>query len=119
MIRFYAYKGCSTCRRARKWLQEHSINFEEIAIREQPPTLEELQLALKAKGSLKSLFNTSGVDYRKMNLKDKLPTLTEKEALELLHQNGNLVKRPFVIGENIALVGFKETEWNETFGFEA
>jgi len=115
MIRFYAYKGCDTCRRARKWLQANAIDFEEIAIREQPPTLEELQRMLEAKGSLKPLFNTSGMDYRKMNLKDKLPTLSQNEALELLSNNGNLIKRPFLIGNGINLVGFKEDEWGSAF----
>ena len=114
MIRFYAYKGCDSCRRARKWLQTHEIDFDEIAIREQPPSLKELQQALKAKGQIKALFNTSGVDYRQMELKDKLPTLSEAEALKLLAANGNLVKRPFVIGCDLSLVGFKETEWLAT-----
>jgi len=115
MIRFYAYKGCDSCRRARKWLQAHEIDFDEIAIREQPPSIEELQQALKAKGQLKTLFNTSGVDYRQMGMKNKLPSLSEGEALELLASNGNLVKRPFMTGCDLSLVGFKETEWQETF----
>ena len=115
MIRFYAYKGCDSCRRARKWLASNTIDFEEIAIREHPPTLKELQIALKTKGSLKPLFNTSGLDYRKMNLKGKLPHLSQSEALDLLSANGNLIKRPFLIGENISLVGFKEIEWSEAF----
>jgi len=115
MIRFYAYKGCDSCRRARKWLQTHEIDFNEIAIREQPPSLEELQQALKAKGQTKALFNTSGLDYRQMGLKDKLPTLSDDQALELLATHGNLVKRPFVISRDLSLVGFKETEWLDTF----
>jgi len=115
MIQFYAYKGCDSCRRARKWLLANAIDFTEIPIREQPPTLEELQFALKAKGSLKPLFNTSGVDYRKMGLKDKLPNLSTNEALALLNSNGNLIKRPFLIGKELSLVGFKEAEWTETF----
>ena len=115
MIRFYAYKGCDSCRRARKWLLANAIDFEEIPIRECPPTLEELQCALKAKGSLKPLFNTSGVDYRKMSLKDQLPDLSENEALTLLNSNGNLIKRPFLIGKGLSLVGFKEAEWTEAF----
>jgi len=115
MIRFYAYKGCDSCRRARKWLQAHEIDFNEIAIREQAPSVEELQQALKAKGQIKALFNTSGVDYRQMGMKDKLPTLSEGKTLELLAANGNLVKRPFVIGCDLSLVGFKEAEWLDTF----
>lgn len=114
MIRFYAYKGCDTCRRARKWLLAHEIDFEEIAIREQPPSIKELKQALQTKGALKQLFNTSGVDYRQMGLKDLLPTLSQEEALELLAKNGNLVKRPFVIHQNFSLVGFKESEWLES-----
>lgn len=118
MIRFYAYKGCDSCRRARKWLQANEIDFEEIAIREQPPTLKELQQALKAKGQLKALFNTSGVDYRQMAMKDKLTTLSDKDALKLLTTNGNLVKRPFVISDKVSLVGFKEIEWQGAFAIQ-
>lgn len=89
------------------------MDFEEIAIREQPPTLAELEQAHQAKGNLKPLFNSSGMDYRELNMKEKLPTLTDQEALELLAGNGNLIKRPFVIGPDISLVGFKENEWSE------
>lgn len=113
MIRFYAYKGCDSCRRARKWLQTEGISFKEIAIRDQPPTLAELQHALKIKGRLKALFNTSGMDYRKMGMKDKLPSLDDSDALLLLSQNGNLIKRPFVTDGKICLIGFKLEEWQE------
>ena len=113
MIRFYAYKGCGTCRKARKWLESKAIDFKEIAIREHPPTLSELQHALKITGRLKSLFNTSGMDYRQMNMKDKLPSLADSDALLLLSKNGNLVKRPFVIDDEICLTGFKPEEWQE------
>ncbi len=113
MLRFYAYKGCDGCRKARRWLQLNHISFEEIAIREHPPTLPELEQALQAKGGVKPLFNTSGVDYRQSGMKDKLPRLTSAEALTCLSGNGNLVKRPFLIdsAERICLVGFKENEW--------
>ncbi|MDC0088307.1 arsenate reductase family protein [Akkermansiaceae bacterium] len=116
MLQFYAYKGCDSCRKARKWLQENSISFQELAIRETPPSLQELQFALKSQGSLKPLFNTSGMDYRSMGMKDKLPTISDTEALELLAANGNLIKRPFLIHQEkgIHLTGFKETTWADT-----
>lgn len=114
MLRLYAYSGCSTCRNAIKWLKAHASAFEEIPIREISPSIKELSLALEAKGGdLRSLFNTSGMDYRAMNLKEKLSTLSVDDALRLLHENGNLVKRPFAIDEDrgVFLVGFKEPEW--------
>ena len=114
MYRFYAYKGCDGCRKARKWLIAHEIEFEEIAIRETPPNLEELHQAC-AEHSLKRLFNTSGMDYRKLGMKDKLPTMSEQEALDLLHGNGNLIKRPFLSGADFSLVGFKEEIWESAF----
>ena len=115
MTRYYSYKGCGTCRKAKKWLAEHSIEVEEIAIRETPPTIEEFRVALENGYALKALFNSSGGDYRELGMKDKLPTLSEDEALELLHSRGNLVKRPFVVSEKGALVGFKEAEWEKFF----
>lgn len=114
MLKFYAYQGCSTCRSASKWLTAHQIAFEEAAIRETPPTVPELKAMLAAKGGdLRPLFNTSGMDYRAMNLKEKLPAMTEAEALTLLSENGNLVKRPFALDPKagVFLVGFKEAEW--------
>ena len=113
MYRFYAYKGCDGCRKARKWLNAHDIAFEEIAIRETPPSLDELTQASNAHG-LTRLFNTSGMDYRKLGMKDKLPTMSESEALDLLSQNGNLIKRPFLIDPKLSLVGFKEDVWKDT-----
>ena len=86
------------------------------AIRETPPTSAELETALKALGDLRKIFNTSGMDYRAMGLKDQLPGMTQAAAFELLGKNGNLVKRPFLIGEGKVLVGFKEPEWRKTFG---
>lgn len=113
----YAYKNCSTCRNALKWLAARGIPHEVKAIRETPPTGEELKSALHAHGGdLRKLFNTSGMDYRSLSLKDRLPGMTEAEAFTLLQANGNLVKRPFVIGGGISLVGFKEAEWEEAFG---
>lgn len=121
MLKFYAYQGCSTCRNAKKWLESNGIEFEEIAIRETPPSVNELKQMLKAKSELRALFNVSGMDYRQLGLKDRLPSMSEDEALELLATNGNLVKRPFVLDKTkgIALVGFKEAEWQAAFRDES
>lgn len=119
MLKLYAYQGCSTCRDAVKWLKQHDIAFTEIAIRETPPSLPELRSALAARdGDVRRLFNTSGLDYRALGLKDKLPSMTREAALELLSKNGNLVKRPFAIDAKgtVSLVGFKETEWAAALG---
>jgi arsenate reductase (glutaredoxin) len=108
----YTYAKCSTCRDAVKWLRARGVAFEERAIRETPPTLPELRAMLAAQpGGLRRLFNSSGIDYRAQGLAEKLPALTEAEALSLLTKNGNLVKRPFVLGEGVALVGFDEAKW--------
>ncbi|TAE77241.1 MAG: arsenate reductase family protein [Verrucomicrobia bacterium] len=113
MISVYAYKGCDSCRKALKWLGAHAIPHEVKAIRETPPTRSELQEALVAcGGDLRRLFNTSGVDYREMGLKDQLSGMSDSEALALLATHGNLVKRPFLIGGGRVLVGFKEDEWH-------
>jgi len=110
----YAYKGCDSCRKAIKWLRENEIEIEEIAIRENPPSKAELAQMLEARGGvLRALFNTAGKDYREQGLKDRLGDMTFDEAAELLTANGNLVKRPFLIGEGVGLVGFKEAEWSE------
>ncbi len=117
MLKIYTYKSCSTCRNATAWLRAQGINFEEHPIRETPPTLLELQSMLAAReGNIRSLFNTSGLDYRALNLKDKLPTMKPDEALRLLQTNGNLVKRPFALEESkgIHLLGFRESEWSAT-----
>jgi len=112
MLKVYAYSGCDTCRKAIKFLRARNVEFRELAIRETPPALAELKAMLKARGGeLRKLFNTSGGDYKTLKLSEKLPTLTEDEALQLLASNGNLVKRPFAIGEGTHLVGFKEDEW--------
>jgi arsenate reductase (glutaredoxin) len=114
MLKLYAYTGCSTCKNAIKWLKQHSITFEEIAIRTTPPALAELKAMLTAHGGdLRKLFNVSGLDYRSLGLKDTLPAMSTDAALKLLAENGNLVKRPFAIDakNNVHLVGFKEPEW--------
>jgi arsenate reductase (glutaredoxin) len=113
-MKVYTYAGCSTCRDAVEWLRSRGIEFKELPIRETPPPLAELRAVLKASGgNLRTLFNTSGMDYRAMGLKDKLPGLTQDEALALLASNGNLIKRPFVIdtAKGIHLTGFKEKDW--------
>lgn len=113
MITIYTYKQCGTCQKALKYLKEKAIENIEKPIRETPPTRKELQTMLKAyDGNIKALFNISGQDYRAMNLKETLPALSEDEALTLLTQNGNLVKRPFLIGPHVQKVGFKVEEWD-------
>jgi arsenate reductase (glutaredoxin) len=113
-IEIYTLKTCDTCRKAVKFLKEHGISFEEIPIRDQPPGLPALRLALQsAGGDIRKLFNTSGQDYRAHNLKESLPTMTESEALVLLASNGNLIKRPFLISDSLALVGFSESSWSQ------
>ncbi|MBL9214640.1 MAG: Spx/MgsR family RNA polymerase-binding regulatory protein [Opitutaceae bacterium] len=110
----YTYRNCDTCRRAVKWLEARRIPFVEKPIRETPPSVAELRTMLARQGGqLRRLFNTSGVDYRAQQLGDKLPTLTEAQALGLLAGNGNLVKRPFVLGARAGLVGFDEPAWTE------
>lgn len=112
MLRIYTYKNCDTCRKAVKWLRERGVDFEERPIRETPPTKEELKEVLVRKGGdLRKVFNTAGGDYRAMGMKDRLPVMGEEEAIELLSQNGNLVKRPVLLGDGIALCGFKPSEW--------
>lgn len=114
-IKVYSYPACSTCRRALKWLDAHGIAHERVHIVEQPPTREELARALDRAGlSLRALFNTSGQSYRDGNYKERLPQMTRDEALAALAADGKLVKRPFVIGEELALVGFDEAAWERT-----
>lgn len=116
-MKLYTYANCDTCRRATKWLRSAGIAFEEFPIRETPPTLAELRAALAARnGELRRLFNTAGRDYREMKLGSKLPQMMPDDALKLLAHNGNLVKRPFAIGDGVALVGFDEKEWAGVLG---
>ena len=104
------------CKKARKWLEEHNIEFNERDIAEENPNFDELQAWYKQSGlPLKKFFNTSGLVYKEMKLKDKLPSMSEEEQLKLLATNGMLVKRPMVISENQVLVGFKEAEWEQLF----
>lgn len=108
---FLCYPRCSTCQKAKKWLEEHNIEFTERNIVEENPSFDELQTWYKQSGlPLKKFFNTSGLVYKEMQLKDKLPSMSEEEQLKLLASNGMLVKRPMVISEDKVLVGFKEAE---------
>lgn len=117
MINFICYPKCTTCQKAKKWLDDNKIEYELRDIKEDNPTLEELTAWYKSSGiPLKKFFNTSGLLYKSMELKDKLPTMTEEEQLKLLATEGMLVKRPLVIGEDFVLVGFKESEWNKING---
>ena len=114
MLKFICYPKCTTCQRAKKWLDDNKIEYELRDIKEDNPSLEELTAWYKMSGlPLKKLFNTSGLLYKSMELKDKLPTMSDEECLKLLATDGMLVKRPLVIGDNFVLVGFKESEWSE------
>lgn len=117
MLKVYVYAKCSTCRKALQFLDAHEVAYKALAIRETPPTKKELKAMLQLKnGEIRKLFNTSGLDYKALNLKEKLPSMSEKEAFDLLASNGNLVKRPFVLGEDVGTVGFRVEEWEELFG---
>ena len=116
-MEFICYPKCSTCKKATKWLDEHNIEYTERHIVENNPSYDELAEWYKKSGlSLKKFFNTSGILYREMKLKDKLSTMSEEEQLKLLATNGMLVKRPVVVKGDIVLVGFKEAEWAEKLG---
>ena len=111
---FICYPKCSTCQKAKKWLDEYNIEYTERHIVEDNPTYDELKKWYVTSGlPLKKFFNTSGLLYKEMNLKDKLSNMSEKEQLELLATNGMLVKRPLIVKGDAVLVGFKETEWIE------
>lgn len=113
-VLFVEYPKCTTCKRAKKFLVENNIEFEDRHIAEENPTKEELKIWLDKSGlPINKFFNTSGVLYREMQLKDKVKTLKEDELLDILATNGMLVKRPIVVKEDIVLVGFKEEEWAE------
>lgn len=111
---FLEYPKCTTCKKAKKWLEEQNIEYTDRHIVENHPTYDELKEWYARSGlPLKKFFNTSGMLYREMQLKDKLPTMSEEEQLQLLATNGMLVKRPIVVKENLIMVGFKEAEWSE------
>ena len=109
---FLEYPPCSTCKKARTWLEDHNIPFEARHIKENNPSFDELKLWYQRSGlPLKKFFNTSGLLYKSLNLKEKLPTMTEEEQLRLLASDGMLVKRPILVTETKVLVGFREAEW--------
>lgn len=111
---FLEYPKCSTCKKAKKWLDEHQVAYDDRHIVEENPTFEELKDWHGRSGmSLKKFFNTSGMLYKEMKLKDKLPTMSEEEQLQLLATNGMLVKRPLIVDGNTVITGFKEAEWTE------
>ena len=107
----YTLANCDRCRAATKWLRAHEIAFSEKPIRETPPVRAEVQTMLRAAGDKRRLFNTSGRDYREQKLGERVEQMSDDEAIKLLTKNGNLVKRPFLIGDNVALVGFDEKAW--------
>lgn len=112
MLYFICYPKCTTCQKAEKWLKQHGLEFTVRDIKQDNPTFEELSLWHKLSGlPLKKFFNTSGLLYKSMKLKEKLPEMTEEEQLKLLSTDGMLVKRPIVVCGNTVLVGFKESEW--------
>ena len=114
-MKIFTYKNCSTCKKATKWLTEQGHVFDEVAIRETPPSADELEQMLEYQGGItRKLFNTAGGDYRELNMKVQLPTMSVPDALDLLAQRGNLVKRPFLLGDGFGLVGFKPDEWQQT-----
>ena len=114
MLTFICYPKCTTCQKAKKWLDDNKIEYDLRDIKEDNPSFDELSAWYKASGlPLKKFFNTSGLLYKSMELKDKLPAMPEDEQLKLLASDGMLVKRPLVIGKGFVLVGFKESEWIE------
>ena len=115
MLKFICYPKCTTCQKARKWLDDNGIKYEFRDIKLDNPTLDELTGWYKKSGlPLKKFFNTSGLLYKSLDLKNKLPTMSEDEMLKLLASDGMLVKRPLLIGDSFVLVGFKEAEWGAT-----
>jgi arsenate reductase len=115
-MQFVEYPKCSTCQKAKKWLEENGLAFEARHIKENRPTAEELQVWQKRSGlPLKKFFNTSGVLYKEMKLKDRIPEMSEDEIFALLASDGLLVKRPIAVAGDRVLVGFKEAEWEAAF----
>ena len=114
MIEFICYPKCTTCQKAKKWLDDNKVEYNLRDIKIENPSIDELCNWHKVSGlPLKKFFNTSGILYKSMELKDKLPNMSEEEQLNLLSTDGMLVKRPLVIGRDLVLVGFKEAEWKE------
>ena len=114
---FIEYPKCTTCQKAKKWLDEQGVSYEDRHIVEQNPTAEELRTWIEESGlPSKRFFNTSGLLYKSMNLKDRLPGMSLEEQVALLATNGMLVKRPILVGEDFVLVGFREAEWAARLG---
>ena len=112
-MKLYQYPNCSTCRKAVKYLNQHEITFESIDITKQPPSKDELQQMLDSyDGDIRKLFNTSGVQYRELKIKDRISDMSAQEAIDLLSGNGKLIKRPFLLNKNKGIVAFKEEQWN-------
>lgn len=111
---FLWYPKCTTCQKAKKFLDEHSADYVLRHIKEENPTADELRAWWKESGlPLKKFFNTSGIQYRELSLKDKLPAMSEEEQLTLLATDGMLVKRPLLVGDGFVLIGFRQGEWEE------
>ena len=111
---FIEYPKCTTCKKVKKWLEDNKIEFEDRNISIDNPTVKELKEWIKKSGlDTKKWFNTSGMKYRELNLKEKLDSMNDEEKIELLASDGMLVKRPILVGEDIVLVGFKVKEWEE------
>ena len=111
-MQFICYPKCATCQKARKWLDASGVAYDERHIKDNNPAIDELKAWHKQSGlPLKRFFNTSGLQYKALNLKEKLPSMSEEEQFELLASDGMLVKRPLLIGDGFVLVGFKEDEW--------
>ena len=111
-LRVYVYDKCSTCRQALQFLDKRKLSYQKVSIVENPPTVAELRKMLGyLDGDFKKLFNTSGVQYRELGLSQKVKSMTSEEAIQLLHGNGKLIKRPFFIADGQGKVGFKEEEW--------
>lgn len=114
---FLQYPPCSTCRKAKSWLDERGVVYTDRHIKEDNPSYEELKIWYERSGlPLKRFFNTSGLAYKSLNLKERLPNMTEDEQLQLLASDGMLVKRPLLITDNAVLTGFKEAQWAEILG---
>ncbi len=117
---FVEYPKCTTCQKARKWLEANKITFQSRHIKEENPTAEELKLWQERSGlPLKKFFNTSGMLYKELGLKDKLPGMSGEEQIALLASDGMLVKRPILVGDGVVLVGFREPEWAAALGLKA
>lgn len=113
---FLEYPKCTTCQKAKKWLTENHVSFTDRHIKEENPTFDELKAWYEKSGlPLKKFFNTSGLLYKSMSLKDKLPAMSEEEQLQLLATDGMLVKRPLIVADDFILIGFKESEWMVKF----